>query len=55
MKINQDCDLKVTVLGNRCINITTVHDNKFKRRLFVGYTEQQAKDKFKELLKKGEL
>lgn len=54
MKINQDCELNVTIHGKGVIEISTIHDNQFKRKLYLGYTEKQAKDKFKEMLSKGE-
>ena len=55
MKINTDCDLNVTLHNRRVVEITTIYDNRFIRRLYVGYSMKEAKQKFKTALMKGEI
>ena len=52
MKINQDCELNIRELGKRVMEISTIYDNKFIRKIFIGYTLENAEKKFLEELKK---
>lgn len=53
-KINQDCELTIREVGKLVVEISAIHNNQFKRRVYIGHTKETAIKKFKDELKKGE-
>ena len=54
-KINAEPDINVVVHSNHVTEISTVYDNRFIRKLYVGLTHNKAVKRFEEDLKKGKL
>ena len=52
-KINTDPDLSVTMHSGKVTEITTIYNNHFIRRVYVGTSYKKAVKKFEEDLKKG--
>lgn len=53
-RINDLDELDVTVYSKSVTKISTIYNNKFIQRLYVGMTYKQAIEKFKAYLQKGE-
>lgn len=52
-KINTDPDLSVTMHSGKVTEITTIYNNHFIRRLYVGTKYTKAIKQFEEDIKKG--
>ena len=54
-KINEDSDLNVTSHSRLVTEITTIYNNKFIRKVYVGTPCKKAVKHFEEEIKKGKI
>ena len=47
--------LTVRKVGKSTFEVSSLYGGFFRRRLYVGYTQKEAEDKFKQSLAKGEI
>ena len=55
MRVNQDFEINATAHSKRVVEVSTVYNNQFIHRLYIGYTLEQAKKMFMDKLAKGEI
>jgi len=53
MKVNQEFEINATAHSKRVVEVSTVYNNQFIRRIYFGCTVEQAKEKFANALRKG--
>ena len=54
VRINSTDEVDITIHSKYVTEVSTIYNNKFVKRLYVGMTYAQAREKFIEELKKGE-